>query len=150
MIFYDKTVADIHIDVLDRCVAFLESSQLPQIGGTVELGDGIRCIVNAYTTIPESEAMWEAHKQFIDVHCVLEGEELIRVAHVTQGKAGAYSSEQDFPEVTAENCADVMLKPNGILCLFPNDAHQVKLQVASCTECQVKKVVFKIPVELFH
>ena len=149
MIFYDKTVADMHFNVLDKCIAFLESSQLP-VGAVEELGDGIRCIVNAYTTIPESEAIWEAHKKFIDVHCVLEGEERIGIAHVTQGQAGNYSFEQDFLEVTAEKSAEVILKPGGILCLFPNDAHQVKLQAVSGKTTLIKKVVFKIPVELFH
>ena len=149
MIFYDKTVADMHNEILDKCVAFLENSQLP-VGAVVELDDGIRCIVNEYCTIPESEAIWEAHKQYVDVHCVLEGEELIRLAQVTQGQAGNYSFEQDFLEVTAEKSAEVILKPGGILCLFPNDAHQVKLQAVSGKATLIKKVVFKIPVELFH
>ena len=116
----------------------------------MEIGDGIRCIVNEYFTVPESDAKWEAHKKFIDVHCVLEGEELIRIGHVTQGKAGNYTAEEDFLEVTAEKSVEVILRPGGVLCLFPNDAHQVKLQVLSGRECRVKKVVFKIPVELFH
>lgn len=150
MIFYDKTMADTHFQILDRCVSFLESSKLPLEGGMVEIGDGIRCIVSEYVTIPEFLAKWEAHKQYIDVHCILEGEELIRIAHVTKGKAGKYSVEEDFLEVTAEKSVDIFLRQGGILCLFPNDAHQVKLQVTPGENCLVKKVVFKIPVELFR
>lgn len=150
MIYYDKMIADTHFLALDKCVAFLGSSKMPLGGGTVEIGDGIRCIVSQYVTIPESNAIWEAHKQFIDVHCVLAGEELIRIAHVTQGKAGEYSAEEDFLEVAAEKSAEVILRPGGVLCLLPNDAHQVKLQAVPGRECQVKKVVFKIPVELFR
>lgn len=150
MIFYDKAIADTHYQVLDKCVTFLETSKFPFESGSVEIGDGIRCIASEYVTIPESNAKWEAHKQFIDVHCVLEGEELIRIAHVTQGKAGDYSTVEDFLEVSAEKSVEVILRPGGVLCLFPNDAHQVKLQAVSGRECRVKKVVFKIPVKLFR
>lgn len=127
----------------------MNSPEFPADGGAVDVGDGIRCIVSEYVTIPSEEAFWEAHKKYVDIHYLLSGEELIRVMHTTQGKLGAYQEDQDNMEVYGDAFTDIKMKKGIALCLFPNDAHQVRLQICDGKETLVKKVVFKVPVELF-
>ena len=149
MYFFHETESRLPAEVLQKCIDFLHSKELPGIGEKAEMDNGIRCIVSQYVTVPERESFWEAHKKYVDLHCVLKGEEKIRVAHTTQGKLGEYHPETDYQEVEGEAIAELVLREGFLLCLFPNDAHQVKVQVSAGEETTVTKVVFKIPMELF-
>ncbi|MBR4059481.1 MAG: YhcH/YjgK/YiaL family protein [Lachnospiraceae bacterium] len=149
MIFFHEKEAGEQTDAIQKCMAFLHSDTFPTEGGTAEVGSGIRCIVSEYTTQPEKDAFWEAHKQYVDLHYILSGEEKIRILHTSQGKLGKYHTETDYQEVEGKAMAEVVLKEGFALCLFPSDAHQVKLQVCRGEEVPVTKVVFKIPIELF-
>lgn len=149
MLYFQFREEDISIAVLKRCVEFLESARFPKGEGTAEVGDGIVCIVSRYTTLPDESAFWEAHKRFVDVHCVLEGEERIRVAHTQQSKTGDYHKQQDYLEVEGQTAVDIWMKKGSVLCLFPNDAHQTKVSAHEGDESEVRKAVFKIPLALF-
>lgn len=149
MIYFEVGKEDLKIAVLQKCIDFLDSEYFPKDGGAVELGNGIRCIVSQYTTLPEETALWEAHKKYVDLHYLLEGEEKIRVAFTSQSEAGEYHEEDDYLELNGKAWGDIYLKTGCALCLFPNDAHQVKVQLYEGQEISVTKVVFKIPLELF-
>lgn len=136
-------------NAIKRCIEFLKDPMFPKEGGTVDVGEGMRCIVSQYITLPESDSIWEAHRKYADVHCVLEGEEIIRIAHTNQSVVGEYHEENDYLEVGSQASAEIRLNRGSALCLLPNDAHQVKLQVHEGIGEQVTKVVFKIPLELF-
>lgn len=135
---------------VQKCLDFLHCAQLPAPGLAVEIGDGIHCIGDSYETLPESEAVWEAHKKFVDVHCVLCGEEKIGIAHVDKCKAGVYNEMEDFylAQAKAENW--VTMKQGVALCLFPEDVHKVKVRLNSLQPARVSKIVFKIPLNLFE
>ncbi|MBE5866577.1 MAG: DUF386 family protein [Lachnospiraceae bacterium] len=149
MMFFHEKEAGEQTGAIQKCMAFLHSDTFPTEGGAAEVGSGIRCIVSKYTTLPEKDASWEAHKQYVDLHCILSGEEKIRILYTSQGKLGKYHAETDYQEVEGEAMAEVVLKEGFALCLFPCDAHQVKLQVRAGEATAVTKVVFKVPVELF-
>ena len=131
MYFFHETESRLPAEVLQKCIDFLHSKELPGIGEKAEMDNGIRCIVSQYVTVPERESFWEAHKKYVDLHCVLKGEEKIRVAYTTQGKLGEYHPETDYQEVEGEAIAELVLREGFLLCLFPNDAHQVKVQVSA-------------------
>ena len=154
MICFEIGRMDIKTAVVQKCIDFLRGDEFPKAGESVEIGNGIRCIVNKYETLQEADAYWEAHRKYVDVHYILSGKEKIGVAYIDECKTGKYYAEQDYLEidsVEAEKVAVwVMLKPGTVLCLFPNDAHQVKVQADLGKALEVNKVVFKIPVELFE
>ena len=150
MIFFHEKEAGEQADAIQKCMAFLHSDTFSTEGGTAEVSSGIRCIVSEYTTQPEKDAFWEAHKQYVDLHYILSGEEKIRILHTSQGKLGKYHTETDYQEVEGKAMAEVVLNKGFALCLFPSDAHQVKLQAHSGEAMAVTKVVFKIPVDLFY
>ncbi len=149
MVLFEENIMDFKNEVISKCIDFLHSELLPNDGGMVEIGEGIRCSVSQYKTLPEVDVVWEAHKKYVDLHYVLCGEEIIRVTHTSQGKAGRYNEEEDFMCVEAAASVEVIMRKGTVLCLFPNDAHKVKIQLQGHGECSVTKVVFKIPVELF-
>lgn len=149
MILFHQNESGAQPDAIQKCIDFLHSNRLPAEGKTAEVGNRIRCIVSEYTTLSENSASWEAHKQYVDLHCILSGEEKIRIFHTSQGQLGKYHMESDYQEIEGEAMAEIVLKKGFALCLFPSDAHQVKLQVRVGEELTVTKVVFKIPVELF-
>ena len=153
MICFEIEKVDISLSPIRKCIRFLQSGELPEAGSSVDIGDGMRCIVNHYNTIPEADAIWEAHKKYVDVHCILAGKEKIGVAYTDKCETGEYHVEQDYLEVNAVDAEKVaawfMIEQGIALCLFPNDAHQVKVQYILGKQEEITKVVFKIPVELF-
>ena len=150
MIYFEEGNMELQLDAVQKCINFLHSSERPEIGKSAEIGDGIRCIVSRYDTKEESEAMWEAHRKYIDMHCVLEGEEKICVASTSQCVVGSFCEEKDYLSVEGVAIAQVMIKPRMAVCLFPNDAHQAKVMVQPGKPVTVTKVVFKIPVVLME
>lgn len=153
MICFEFEKMDISLSPIQKCIRFLQNGELPGAGNSVDIGDGMRCIVNQYYTIQESDAIWEAHKKYVDVHCILSGKEKIGVAYTDKCETGEYHAEQDYLEVDAVDAGKMaawfMVEKGTALCLFPNDAHQVKVQYVPGKKEEITKVVFKIPVELF-
>lgn len=150
--FVLRTESIVKIDALQRCLDFLQDVDLPAAGSTVEIGNGIRCIVNQYETAHIEDVIWEAHLRYIDLHCIIQGEEQIGVAKTSICKTGNYFADKDYLEVSEvpeeEQISRILLKPGIALCLLPDDAHQVGVQAEGGKSLHVTKVVFKIPVEL--
>lgn len=147
MIFYETLESN--FAPIQKCLNYLKNDRLPVAGECVELGEGIRCIGGSYETIPEAEAVWEAHKKNADLHCLLSGKEKIGVAYSDTCQPGPYNEKEDFYLTNAVAAFWVKMEPGTALCLFPKDAHQVKVRMQNEVPVQVTKVVFKIPVELF-
>jgi YhcH/YjgK/YiaL family protein len=116
-------------------------SQVPD--GRHELdGDRLFSIVQHYRTKPLAEAIWEAHRQYIDVQYVVQGAERmgyaslrddlpVRQPYDAQKDAVFYDAQGDFLEVRA-----------GSFVIFtPHDIHAPGLAVtpseASAAVCKV-------------
>ena len=134
---------------VQKCLDFLNGGKLPGPKEAVELGDGIRCIGNYYETVSVATAVFEAHRKFVDLQCIVSGEERIGVAKAGTGVDTPYNEQKDvyFSQVAAEEYVE--MKPGSVLCLFPEDMHQVSVQLEEGKPVQVAKMVFKVPVELF-
>ena len=107
-------------------------------------GDKIYYTIQRYTTKPLSEGNLEAHRKYIDIQFLLEGEELLGYAPLKGLTiAEEYNPAKDiaFYETPAE-ITKVKLEPGLFCILFPDDAHLPCRQLASPTE--VRKVVIKI------
>lgn len=137
------------IEPLQKCLNYLQYQGVPDAGVTLEIGDGIRCVCVNYNTIPENEAVWEAHKKYVDLHCVISGEERIGVAQISKCKMGLYDISEDCMLAQAKPDVWYTLTPGKLLCLFPQDVHKVKVRIDPLRQVNVKKIVFKIPVALF-
>ena len=96
-----------------------------------------------YDTKESSEGLWEAHKKYLDVHLILEGEEEIHVSDIVNSKPTMdFDYENDYQLFDATMEQVVALKKGDILALYPNELHKTGVKVTETVS--VKKVVFKI------
>lgn len=116
--------------------------------GKVELdGDKVFLLRNAYTTHDSAEAKMEAHRAYIDVMYMVEGEETIYVKP-TDGLRSItmqYTPEQDalLAELDGDVTA-VRLSAGSFIVLLPQDAHAPGCMV-DCPKT-VKKIIAKVRV----
>lgn len=135
------------LDSLDTAIDYLINNELSEI---LEIGhndvDGEEVFINRfdYETVPESEAKWEGHKYYADIHLVLEGEEKIGVSSSSVLISGEYEVENDYIPYTGIVDSWVVMRPGDILVVFPEDAHKVKVSVNKASN--VKKAVIKVKV----
>ena len=97
-----------------------------------------------YETQPASERRFEAHRKYIDVQLVLEGEERIDSSLGTGLKTlQEYNDVKDvmFLE-TPEDFATVVLKPGYFSVFFPHDVHRPNCSVRGARH--VRKLVLKV------
>ena len=110
--------------------------------GRYDLEDGIYVNVSEYTT--KSGGQFEAHRRYIDVQCILSGEEKIEVAPTE-----SLCITRDYDETADILFGDgegesYILRPGQAIVLLPEEAHKPGLCVDA--PVQVKKAVFKVPV----
>lgn len=90
---------------------------------TYPLENGGRVMVQQGTTRPVAEALSEAHRDFLDVQCILEGSETVGWAEVsTLTEAVAYDAEQDIAFYNGD-CEFITVKAGYCYIVFPEDAH---------------------------
>lgn len=95
------------------------------------------------TTKPKEDCLFEAHKNFTDVHCVLTGREYISVQRLDalQEKI-PYNPENDCGFYDGEALVTFKLCKGWFLACFPHDPHRV-CENGGNTE-NVEKIVGKI------
>ena len=96
-------------------------------------GDNVWLNCFDYDTIPESEAFYEAHEHYGDIHIMLEGPDTLTEFERTP--------ENDFIAYRGEAEHTLRLAPGSFLVVFPGDAHKIKMQVDGAEH--VRKAVFK-------
>ncbi len=97
----------------------------------------------------ESQAFWEAHRCYVDVHCVIHGEERVSVCSLADAQVGTYHAERDYLETVGVPTVDLRATAGTVLCLFPNDVHRTKVNTSVGKSKRILKVIFKVPSELF-
>jgi biofilm protein TabA len=109
-------------------------------------GENIYYTIQHYTTKPLSEGNLEAHRKYIDIQFLLEGEELLGYAPLKGlTVAEEYNSQKDIAFFnTPKEITKVKLEPGLFCILFPDDAHLPCRQLAGPAE--VRKVVIKIKI----
>ena len=93
-----------------------------------------------YDTLPLSETFFEAHKRYLDIHLMVQGQERVDLAS-PQGLA-LFEHKDDFYAYRGEAEQSLVLRPGSFLVVFPEDAHRIKIQVNGPET--VSKVVFKV------
>ena len=124
--------------VLDR----LNEAFLATVGPeTMELeGDKLYVTRFTYETLPREETFFEAHKRYLDVHLMVQGEERVELA--SPGGLTLFEHQGDFYAYRGEAEQSLVLRPGSFLVVFPEDAHRIKIQVNGPET--VSKVVFKL------
>lgn len=114
--------------------------------GKVEIdGNNLFLIKNAYATRAPADAKLEAHRTYIDVMYMLQGEEIIYVKSTQNLSAitEEYNPTEDvlFAAMDADTTA-IRLTPGSFVVLFPQDAHAPACMVEKSQN--VKKIIAKV------
>ena len=115
-------------------------------GQRVELqGDQVYCTRFTYETIPQEESFFEAHRRYLDIHIMVEGEERVDVNRPEDLTLTEAQEGNDFYAYQGESWHSTVLKPGEFLVVFPGDAHRIKVQVDGPKT--VSKAVFKVCID---
>lgn len=149
MIFDSLNHAEIYRDVhplFRRAFDVLRSGELPaRPDGRYELeGDRLFAMVQRYATRPIEQGRWEAHRRYIDIQYIAEGQE--RIGHAmlqTLRVTEAYDEAKDVMFLEGEG-SFLTASAGQFAVFYPHDAHMPSLAVQSPQ--QVLKIVFKVAV----
>jgi biofilm protein TabA len=126
----------------DAAFAFLKTENLKELkpGRYPILGEQVFAIVTEGPSHNKDSVKWESHKNYVDLHYIILGKEMIGVADT----AKAIIIKPYTPDVinyTAEG-KFYIAKPGEFFLFFPNDAHRPSIKIDGCDI--VKKIVIKI------
>lgn len=115
--------------------------------GKYEILEGkVFAIVQDYNSKAESECRFEAHRKYIDIQFIVQGEEKIAVGRLDEFEENTeYDGEKDVVFLTPKSEAKVdyvKLKAEEFVLLTPQDVHMPSIEIEA--PAQVKKVVIKV------
>ena len=115
--------------------------------GRYEFEGGAYANAETYETVESKDKQFEAHRKFIDVQIIVEGQETIEVADVNSPEFETtvpYVHDIEFMDGPVQS-RKIELHDGEFCVLYPQDAHK------PCTHLdgkhRVKKIVIKLPIE---
>lgn len=106
--------------------------------------DGERLFVNIVeyeTTTPENR-FWEAHRKYLDVHLLLDGQEQIDLNFIENMEQKEFVEKDDFLPLEGPSNSHVVLRPGDFLICYPGDGHRTAVAVEGPEK--IKKAIFKV------
>lgn len=130
--------------IAGKCLEYANEHDLKSMKpGNYEI-EGKKFFVNIveYQTVCVADRFWEAHKQYLDMHLMLDGTERIDLALIDRLKQKDYVPEQDYLPLEGQEDVKVCLKKGDFLICFPEDGHRTGVQAEKSET--IKKAIFKI------
>lgn len=127
-------------------LAFLQQAKPDLACGVYQLNSRVKAIVSEYETKLVNEYGYEAHKKFIDIQCLLKGEERVACLPIERlKKTKPYSDNDDAAfYTTAIKPIEMIIGDGYFAVFFPQDGHMPQLCIDTPTV--VKKVVVKVQI----
>lgn len=107
-------------------------------------GEDVFAIVDEYFTKQEEESELEAHRKYVDIQYMINGEEYIQVAPLNQQKISKDFPENDLTFYKGKG-QKIKLSAGQFMIFFQTDAHGPGIQIQQSE--QVKKVVVKVAID---
>lgn len=130
-------------------LAYLAQMSTETPVGVYEISPRARAIVSEYTTKPENEKGFEAHREYIDIQFLLAGEEQIACQPLEYlQETSPYNPEKDIISYADGGALPAQNLPIGhgyFAILFPQDGHKPCLSINAPTP--VRKVVVKVKIQ---
>lgn len=133
-------------DKVLKCFEYAKSHDLKNFEKGIHEIDGDRLFVNIqeYETKPKEEKSWEAHKDYLDLHFMIDGCEQIDTGNISKMKLLEYVKKDDFQALEGDNNASSILNNGDFLLCFPHDGHMPGISFNGSRK--IKKAVFKIKI----
>lgn len=151
MIFDNLSNIDIYKGIsgdIYQGLTFLKQATPDIQNGIHQITPRVKAIVSEYETVSVNECGYEAHKRFIDIQCLLKGEEKVGYSPIEMLKeTKPYSEEIDAAFYSTDinhQTSYLNLLPDYFAIFFPQDGHMPQL----CADKPklVKKVVVKVEI----
>jgi len=96
------------------------------------------------TTAPSNSNKFEAHKKYIDIHVIIEGEELMEFSNINNlTQVTQYDDTGDYSLYISDKCENhIICHPGDFYLVYPEDAHKPNCAVAA--PGLLKKAIFKV------
>lgn len=112
--------------------------------GRYELDGGDYVNVQSYLT--KSDADFEAHRRYIDIQYIIEGEEKIGVCdYGTCSMTIPYDEAKDIEFLSGDG-EFYRLKKGEFMILYPEDAHKPSISLDNSSPSDVRKAVVKVKI----
>jgi YhcH/YjgK/YiaL family protein len=140
-----NTYASLSPDILVG-LEFLRDAKPDIANGVYQLNPRVKAIVSEYETKPQNPNGYEAHRQYIDIQCTLQGQERVAclpIEKLTETKP--YNEDGDCALYSADTTCQPLEMTIGagyFAIFFPQDGHMPGLSAPSPSP--VKKVVVKV------
>lgn len=111
--------------------------------GRHPVNENVFILVNEYETNLQPKTQYENHHEYVDIQLLLQGQEDIGYAEVSELKpVKSYDSEQDYELLEGEGNL-LTLHYGSFIIFFPGEAHQPG--IANCnTTSSNRKLIFKV------
>lgn len=136
---------DFLTEKIKACFAYAKQYDLATYNkGSYKInGDDFFVNIENYATVKREDRFWEAHRKYIDVHMIIEGEESIDVSFCDNMQIKSFDEQRDFVELIGKEQATVNLLNKGdFLICYPEDAHRTAIMYKESKV--IKKAIFKI------
>ena len=131
-------------ETVKECFSYAKEQKLVEFENGKHEIDGERLFVNIveYTTKNPEERFWEAHKRYLDVHLMLDGEEQIDLNFLSNMDVKEFVEADDFVPMDGEKNSSVILRNGDFLICYPQDGHRTAVMVSEPKT--IKKAIFKV------
>lgn len=108
-------------------------------------GADVYALIQHYESRPLEKGKWEAHRRYIDIQYLFEGEERMGYASIERAQPGDYDEVRDFQALHVPDGGEFFIVRAGAFAIFaPQDAHMPNIAVAEPRAN--RKIVMKVRV----
>lgn len=133
---------------IDEAIAYIKGLDITKLNaGKQIVNDYFFYTVQEYSTKPVEQCELESHRKYVDIQFLVEGSEIMQVAHTgSLSRLKEYNEDKDveFWKIPA-HMMSVLLQPDSYIVLYPQDAHMGCIQNEQTTK--VKKIVGKVRID---
>ena len=142
----EKTYAFLPED-LKECFAYAKEHDLASYEKGSHPIDGERLFVNVveYETTQPENRFWEAHRNYLDVHLMLNGQEQLDLNFIENMEQKEYVEKDDFLPMDGEPNSHAVLRAGDFLICYPEDGHRTAVAVNESEK--IKKAIFKVRID---
>ena len=135
----------LHSD-LQKCFEYIIKNDLKNLEkGSYEIcGKDLFVNIVEYETTIEDIRFWEAHRNYLDLHFMLDGEEIINVNFIDNMEQKEFVEKDDFLQLEGNKKSSILLEEGDFLICYPNDAHMTAIKVFDIKK--IKKAIFKVKI----